>query len=76
MKLYDVTLTCDHKVVVAAESPEQAVKLARGAAIRHGALPSPLPGEEPEEIPLDDPRVLVWYPGPFSEDAIVDLEDN
>lgn len=75
MKLWDVTLTCDHKVLVAAETGADARLIATSAASSHkrGCRVSTLPGEEPVEVPLTR-GVVVWFPGPFSADAIIDEE--
>jgi hypothetical protein len=76
MKVYDITLTCDHKLMVVALNADHAAEIAREAAARHDpeARLSTLPGEEPFEVPMNDAFVLVWYPGPFSDDAIIDEE--
>jgi hypothetical protein len=76
MKVYDITLTCDHKLMVVALNADHAAEIAREAAARHGreARLSTLPGEQPVEVALTDAGVLVWYPGPFSDDAIIDEE--
>lgn len=70
MKLYDVTLTCDHKVLVWAANVAMAEVLADEFVADHGARHSTLPGHEPVEVSLDYPVALVVYPGPFSMDAI------
>jgi len=77
MNVYDITLTCDHKMLVAAPNVETAIAIANEAASRHDvfALVSPLPNEQPIKVPLTDAGVLVWYPGPFSDDAILDEEE-
>ncbi len=72
MKVWDITLTCDHKLLVIAATAEAALVLATEYAKAHDVEPETLPGHEPEEISLDHEGLLAWYPGPFSKDAISD----
>jgi len=68
VKVYDITLTCDHKILIAARTPGEAYLIALNEASPHGADPM----GPPTEVALNQPSVLAWYPGPFSKDAILD----
>lgn len=68
MKVWDVTLTCDHKLLVKAPSLGWAVTHALIEAEPHG---SRIVGE-PVEVDLSTPGLLAWYPGPWGEGAIID----
>ena len=70
MKVWDVTLSCDHKMLVIAPTIEAAIAIARREAQAHGVEID----RSPQEVDLI-PGLLVWYPGPLSRDAITDPEE-
>ncbi len=69
MKVWNVELDCDHELLVAAETPRQALDLAEEWLRREhrGAMPE----KTATEVELL-PGVLVIYPGPWSRDAAGD----
>jgi hypothetical protein len=66
MRVWDVTLSCDHRMLVVAPTVDAALAIAKREAWEHGVR---LDGS-PEEVDLI-PGLLAWYPGPFSHDAIM-----
>lgn len=73
MKLFEVTLTCDHYVLVLAATPEGALDVAEVEAHRHGVE---VQGGTSDvvEVVLDGPRFVAIVPGLWSRDAAVDPE--
>jgi len=70
LRVWDITLTCDHKMLVVAPTPGAALACAQIEASTHGVLPE----GQPAEVNLDNAGLLVWYPGPWSVDAIPETE--
>ena len=70
MNVYDITLDCDHKMLVVASSEPIATVIAVDEARTHNAMV-----ESITEISLTQ-GLLAWYPGPFSADAITDEEES
>ena len=70
MNVYDITLDCDHKMLVVATSEPVAMKIAAAEAQTHNTTV-----ESITEISLTQ-DLLAWYPGPFSADAITDEEES
>jgi len=70
MNVYDITLDCDHKLLVVASDEAVAMRIATGEAQTHHATV-----ESITEISLTQ-GLLAWYPGPFSADAITDEEES
>ena len=83
MNVYDITLDCDHKLLIIAPSADQAGRIAAREAGPHHAIV-----EEVTEVALAENTVnqlaqvvpeaglLAWYPGPFSTDAVTDEEES
>jgi hypothetical protein len=71
MRVYDITLDCDHKLLVIAPSADQAGRIAAREAGPHHAIV-----EEVTEVALAEAGLLAWYPGPFSTDAVTDEEES
>ena len=83
MNVYDITLDCDHKLLIIAPSADQAGRIAAREAGPHHAIV-----EEVTEVALNlsnvavlwlgmaEAGLLAWYPGPFSTDAVTDEEES
>jgi hypothetical protein len=67
LRVWDVTLTCDHKMLVISASPIVAMKIADDEARTHNAK-----AEGVVEVDLSKQGLLAWYPGPFSVDAVTE----
>jgi hypothetical protein len=70
MNVYDITLDCDHKMLVVASDEAIAMKLAVAEAQTHNATVEAI-----TEVSLTQ-GLLAWYPGPFSMDAISEEEES
>ena len=67
VNIYDITLTCDHKILIMAHNRAQAVALAQAETSTHDAHVKNV-----AEVDTTKPGVLAWYSG--SRDVIETIE--
>lgn len=70
--LWRVELTCDHEVIVLAPSREAAQTLAQRCVATHEG--GDVHALSPVLEPVDEPRIVAVYPGPFCETALTDID--
>lgn len=70
MNVYDITLTCDHKLLVVAFDAGDAREIASGLAAEHKTEVKAV------DLLILEPGLLAWYAGPWSMDAITDPHED
>ena len=69
--IWDITLSCDHRMLVIAPTLSEALDIAKVEAARHRTTV-----ENAEVVDLGRAGLLAWYPGPWSRDAVIDPPED